>query len=1021
MNLRLNNYLPILASLIISLSIAPYLSAKSSHYDLVNDNSHRLLDSGDLAILRVVSTEAFDFTFVTFRDLPAGTTLYFTDCGAFQKGLTLPCAEGAIKYIVPINGLKTGEIVHFIDNPDFKTYNDSAITGKMEWDVDGDQLLIFQDMDNTNDIPAGAEPYFIYAVNLASRHFDKNSNPNDVNQTSLPFLLYDTANPRTALGLGRGNGREDAWKNSVYEGPYLFQTLEDAVQHITYSLNFHGSDDSSSEDYVSYSQAIPDRLTIGFPIRITEIMPNPKTVSDTKGEYFELYNKEDVPVDIEGWVLSDEDGDQHTIANNGKGVVIAPKDFLVLGINGDMALNGGVEVDYVYDDFRLGNYDDKIILLDKSGEEHDRVEYDLLKNITWPYRPNGQALVYVGMDDENNNHGGLWSLSSVSEGLAGDLGSPGHNGAEQILAPEIQEKITVFKDGKWTVSPDATTGDLYAIVVEGSPVLSNDVNLAGLQVRHGTSVDVGAVLTVSRHLIIKGDLTFKAGGAKRGELGVLPEDAVYYGDVVVETYHSGESAYSWVSSPVSTGRGTIFENWQEDGKFNPQYGTHITGEYGSLGTITANGFDAIPQIMPSMFYMDAEQQRLKPVDNTNSTSLSAGESFMMLIRGDRTVDLSKAGEEGHQATTLRTRGSLQRGDVVQEIAAFADVDNEGHTRNLAQFGNPYASTISAKRLLATPENKNINPNFYYVLDPTLGNGEGQGAYVAIAAQNGASAFAYTGAGRILPGRAFQVEILTDNVDTALVFKEDHKTPGDTAGVSDGQNKVLTVVAQLFTKGNFDAGKKPQDGVLICFGEKYKNERTALDAAKLFNFDESIATVQDDDILAIDHRSLPKAGDVIDFYGVNYTSSQYVLKIIASAFEGVQPILYDAFTGERTALEAGDNLIDFQITEDENSRSPNRFQLQFDNILNVASHQLEGTSVYPNPVVGDQLIISVPDAIGNAVKVAVVDVSGRTVHQEELTAIEPAITLSTKAYLSSGVYLVHLETSGMTAVHKIIKQ
>ncbi len=109
---------------------------------------------------------------------------------------------------------------------------------------------------------------------------------------------------------------------------------------------------------------------------VTEMMPNPSAVSDTAGEWFEVYNaSSDVAVDINLWNMRDLDTNSHVIDNGGP-LVVPPLGFVVLGRNSDSATNGGVPVDYQYSSFTLGNSDDEIQLIDLSGTVVDTVVYD---------------------------------------------------------------------------------------------------------------------------------------------------------------------------------------------------------------------------------------------------------------------------------------------------------------------------------------------------------------------------------------------------------------------------------------------------------------------------------------------------------------------------------------------------------------------------------------------------------------------------------------------------------------------
>jgi endonuclease/exonuclease/phosphatase family metal-dependent hydrolase len=87
---------------------------------------------------------------------------------------------------------------------------------------------------------------------------------------------------------------------------------------------------------------------------VTEFMADPTVVSDANGEWWELYNSTDQPVDINGWVIRDAGTNFHVVRRTG-GVIIAPRSHLVLGVNGNTATNGSVPVNYVTADFFLGN------------------------------------------------------------------------------------------------------------------------------------------------------------------------------------------------------------------------------------------------------------------------------------------------------------------------------------------------------------------------------------------------------------------------------------------------------------------------------------------------------------------------------------------------------------------------------------------------------------------------------------------------------------------------------------------
>ncbi|MBH31002.1 MAG: hypothetical protein CMG71_03305 [Candidatus Marinimicrobia bacterium] len=156
-------------------------------------------------------------------------------------------------------------------------------------------------------------------------------------------------------------------------------------------------------------------------IVINEIMKDPSAVSDASGEWFELYNAGETAVDLCGWTLKDNDNDEFIITCDDS-FVIAAGEYVVLAPNGDSASNGGLSVNYtyIYGSFKLANANDEIILIDASGGEADRVEYDT----SFP-DPTGASMALTDPSADNSD-GANWNVSTLVYG-AGDKGTPGQN------------------------------------------------------------------------------------------------------------------------------------------------------------------------------------------------------------------------------------------------------------------------------------------------------------------------------------------------------------------------------------------------------------------------------------------------------------------------------------------------------------------------------------------------------------------------------------------------------------------
>jgi len=151
-------------------------------------------------------------------------------------------------------------------------------------------------------------------------------------------------------------------------------------------------------------------------IVINEIMINPSAVSDTKGEWFEIYNSSTLPVSLDGWTINDGNNDSFTI----NGAIVPANDYFVFGRNGDNSLNGGVGIDYVYSGMYLSNNGDALFIYNNEGILIDAVEYSGIHSFEIP---NGCSIELIN-PTKDNSRGCHWHESTVLYGN-GDCGTPG--------------------------------------------------------------------------------------------------------------------------------------------------------------------------------------------------------------------------------------------------------------------------------------------------------------------------------------------------------------------------------------------------------------------------------------------------------------------------------------------------------------------------------------------------------------------------------------------------------------------
>jgi len=201
----------------------------------------------------------------------------------------------------------------------------------------------------------------------------------------------------------------------------------------------------------------------GGGLVITEIMKNPNFVLDANGEYFEVLNTTASPIDVEGWTLRDDGIDSVVLTNGGAGIVIAPGQYFVFGVDANPATNGGITVDFDYgtsSNFAIAQSDDEIVLENLGGTEVARVNYN---SVTFPTTAGVAMELRTGfLNEVANDDGANWEnaacdLSSVNTdqgtpGLANDdCGTVATPGTGTLIVTEFMKDPAVVNDvfGEW--------------------------------------------------------------------------------------------------------------------------------------------------------------------------------------------------------------------------------------------------------------------------------------------------------------------------------------------------------------------------------------------------------------------------------------------------------------------------------------------------------------------------------------------------------------------------------------------
>jgi hypothetical protein len=184
------------------------------------------------------------------------------------------------------------------------------------------------------------------------------------------------------------------------------------------------------------SAAVGSTLTVtdltANDLLITEYMADPIGISDSDGEYFELFNASGSPVELSGLTISDDGSNAFTVTS----LLIDAYGFAVFSSSDGTSL--GIAPDYVYGGgMSLTNTDDEIALLRPDNTLLHKVAYtdgDFFGDGVaheLAFASPGLPPIVTGPS------GGIDFLAANSPLPLGNFGSPGHAGNTVGLASTV--------------------------------------------------------------------------------------------------------------------------------------------------------------------------------------------------------------------------------------------------------------------------------------------------------------------------------------------------------------------------------------------------------------------------------------------------------------------------------------------------------------------------------------------------------------------------------------------------------
>ena len=174
-------------------------------------------------------------------------------------------------------------------------------------------------------------------------------------------------------------------------------------------------------------------------IIITEIMYDVSTTPDEMGEWFEVFNTTDTPINMRTWILRDQQGSSQEISVVHGDLIVPALGTAVFCNNSASQYNGGVICNYEYGFMQLSNTVDEIILEFDSIVVNE-IWYD--EGSGWPSVSGRSLNLDPGFyDGANNGIGSNWCGTPNNPAFelpSGDHGTPG------IINPSCTGELAVI-------------------------------------------------------------------------------------------------------------------------------------------------------------------------------------------------------------------------------------------------------------------------------------------------------------------------------------------------------------------------------------------------------------------------------------------------------------------------------------------------------------------------------------------------------------------------------------------------
>jgi hypothetical protein len=565
----------------------------------------------------------------------------------------------------------------------------------------------------------------------------------------------------------------------------------------------------------------------------------------------------------------------------------------------------------------------------------------------------------------------------------------------------------------WSCGTLPTSSDVIIINTSNpAPVMGADftVGATGSLTISGTG---SLIISPSKTLTIAGavnfggkSVTLKSDSVGTARIATITGSLTNATNVTQERYVPGKAVRRWsfLASPVTQ---LLSSAWQQQIHITgPGTGGTMCNNYTISGTMTphSNGFDVTQLQNPSFYTYDAATDNfVANTSGTNSFTLSPGNGYMVLVRGDRN-DATNGGcvllSANNQAAftsipvTLAATGAVGQGTITKVLPV-----------GYSFIGNPYPCELDFSSFNTT--NASVISGGYWTYYPT------NATYTFSTFNNGTSTNGGTQV--IANGQSFLVN--STNGGT-ITFNEAHKS----TTANNGNFRLTKTWDELLRVGLLNNQNNRFDEVVIRFGNdaaitKSINE---YDAASVNAGDQWIKTLKDATELAIQTRPNTYQNDTVALAIHAKNAGTYQLGF--SEYQGLSNTDVYLIDQQENLIQNVKALPSYDFSVAANTTTANRFKLIFNaktsGVGSIASNtQLQ---VYPNPT-KDKVSITCNSLEYGAYQVKVRTITGAEVLQAKGFYKNGDVIELSLTDLAAGMYLLELnQDNGFRATQKITK-